>query len=230
MPAGRSSASGRRRSRRRSPRSSISSLVTTALIEIPPPKCFETVTRSGTTPSCSKAHIVPSLARPVCASSRTKSAPRALAAAATRPSQPGGGSITPPALNSGSVMTAARPGEVWASSSSRLASRQAMSHSGNVAGRAAEAVRCEHRVAAGSARRREAGAPARVGDGARRVAESPWKLTCGLATSKRPVAASSQCRCAASFESEPESAKKLFESGDGSVAASRSASAISCTL
>jgi hypothetical protein len=45
--------------------------------------------------------------------------------AARRRSQPGGGSITPPALNSGSVVTAAGWPVAWASSSSKLVLRQA---------------------------------------------------------------------------------------------------------
>ena len=104
--------------------SSISSVVMVALMAMPPPKCFEMVKMSGTTPSCSKAHIDPNLASPVCASSRISSIPRRSQRSFSSCSQPGGGSMTPPALNSGSVMTAAMRPSACASSSSKLVSRQ----------------------------------------------------------------------------------------------------------
>ena len=197
---------------------------------MPPPKCFETVRMSGTTPSYSKAHIVPSLARPVCASSRIEAARRA-------PSRP--------------PRTAAEPArrrlDHAACAEQRLGDdrRQTRTRPGRRAARGSRRGRrsrirgtCAERGSGSSTERASRSCPARPGR-ARRASprrspraacrESPWKLTCGLATSKRPVAFFA-IPSAASFASEPESAKKLFESGGGSVPASRSASAISWTL
>ena len=58
--------------------------------------------------------------------------PRASQRCLSSASQPVGGSITPPALNKGSVSTAAGRLVVCASISSKLVSRQAYSHSGKV--------------------------------------------------------------------------------------------------
>ena len=56
--------------------SSIAAVVIVAASGMPPPSVFDTATKSGTTPSCSKPNIVPSRPKPVCASSMTSSIPR----------------------------------------------------------------------------------------------------------------------------------------------------------
>ena len=104
--------------------SSISSVVIVALMDTPPPKCLDMVKISGTTPSCSKPHIEPNLARPVWASSTINKAPRSSHRRFSSCSHPSGRSMTPPALNRGSVITPANWPSAWASRRSKLVFRQ----------------------------------------------------------------------------------------------------------
>jgi hypothetical protein len=63
----------------------------------------------------------------------------------------------------------------------------------------------------------------------RLASDMPWKLTCGLATSKPPVYFLAMAT-AASLESLPEPRNMDFFKGGGAISPSRRASSISFTL
>ena len=96
----------------------------------PPPMPLPTVMMSGTTPSCSEAHMAPLRPNPVSISSTIKSAPCSRAIAWTARRKPSGGTTLPAVPWTGSTMIAPTSPAVWYRMTSRTNSAHAMPQSG----------------------------------------------------------------------------------------------------
>ena len=99
--------------------SMISARPVTALIGRPPPSDLAVTTRSGSSPVCSLANILPVRQKPVCTSSATSRMPFALHIRASTSRYSGGAGMNPPSPSTGSITTqATRSAATWVSKNS----------------------------------------------------------------------------------------------------------------